>query len=220
MGKSKNRRGTPRPYNSRAIRADAARPAAGGPVLEEGAGWRPSPAAQARLSQLRQTTAAAAADESEPSYAGMDEVAMDEAGWQPSPAAQARLAQLRQPPDVDADGLTAADREWIDRQLALTGKGPNRAQRRAGQAEQIDVTVTWRGRPWRVHVDKNNLSVDLLEWFEEGKTTLALRELLGPQQWVQFKAMQPGHTGLNEMFELLAQELGFTSAGESSASPA
>ncbi|MBM0205036.1 hypothetical protein JNW90_19760 [Micromonospora sp. STR1s_5] len=149
-------------------------------------------------------------------------VTLDEAAeWQPSPAALARVAQMRQPPpEIDADGLTAADREWVNQQMALAGQGPNRAQRRAGQPEQIDVTVTWRGRNWRVYVDKSNLSVDLLEWFEEGKTTLALRELLGAQQWVQFKAMQPGHTGLNEMFELLAQELGFTSAGESSASPA
>ncbi|TDC02598.1 hypothetical protein E1091_00360 [Micromonospora fluostatini] len=145
------------------------------------------------------------------------------AGWQPSPAALARLAQLQAPPpaDVDEDGLTAADREWVDQQMRLAGQGPNREQRRAGGTqEQIDVTVTWRDRTWRVHVDKANLSVDLLEWFEEGRTTLALRELLGPQQWTAFKALKPGHTGLNAMFELLARELGFTSAGESSASPA
>ncbi|MGJ3228921.1 hypothetical protein ACQEUV_26730 [Micromonospora aurantiaca (nom. illeg.)] len=174
---SKKKRAAQRPYPARTIRAEATAPAAGSPV--------------------------------------------DAAGeWQPSPAALARLEELRAAPAVGEDGLTDADRAWLQEQMATAGAGPNRAQRRAGQPEQIDVTVTWRDRPWRVHVDKANLSVDLLEWFEEGKTTLALRELLGPQQWIQFKAMQPGHPGLNEMFELLAQELGFTSAGESSASPA
>ncbi|MCT2279306.1 hypothetical protein M3G91_16950 [Micromonospora chalcea] len=183
MGKSKKRAGQ-RPYPVRSIRAEAT--------------MRPYP--------LRSSRAEATA---------ADSVVDEAAEWQPSPAALARLEQLRAAPVVGEDGLTDADRAWLQEQMTTAGQGPNRAQRRAGQPEQIDVTVTWRGRDWRVHVDKANLSVDLLEWFEEGKTTLALRELLGQQQWIQFKAMQPGHVGLNEMFELLAQELGFTSAGES-----
>lgn len=91
-------------------------------------------------------------------------------------------------------------------------------RREAGQ--HISARIAWGGRTWSVEVDKDNLSVELLEAFEDGKTATGLRELLGPVQWAQFKAMQPGAKGLNEMYTLLADELGFTSLGESSASPA
>ncbi|QOC89882.1 hypothetical protein [Micromonospora craniellae] len=213
MGKNSKRRAGVRPHPVRTIRAEATRPA---PVDDVDVHYVQSPMAAARLSHLRQTAAPE-----------LEDLADDEQEWadhyyEPSPAAIARLSQLRQTAAIGPDGLTDADRAWIEQQMAVgeparpapVVPGPNRAQRRAGQPEQIDVTVTWGGRPWRVHVDKSNLSVDLLEWFEEGKTTLALRELLGAQQWARFKAMQPGHHGLNEMFELLAKELGFTNAGE------
>lgn len=209
---SNKRRVKPRAV-ARAVRDEALRRA----HLEEEV-YQPSPAAQARLAELRQLPAV---DD--------DGLTEDDRRW-----IDEQLAAVYEPDPYDLDphdlpapaGMNQARRRaaaYVPDPSDLPAQaGMNRAQRRAAARgagrPALDATVEWGGRRWSVHLEQGDVSVELMEAFEEGKTATALRELLGPAQWAAFKAMQPGMTGLTEMFEALAEELGFLDAGESSAS--
>ncbi len=85
------------------------------------------------------------------------------------------------------------------------------------EARNIDTAeVVWRGHTFTVPSSPDDWDVELTLAFEEGKVASAISMLLGAEQWNAFMSTKPKpkNRDLGEMFEAVAQQLGFQSAGE------
>lgn len=56
-------------------------------------------------------------------------------------------------------------------------------------------------------------SVDVFEAAEDGKATIALRTVLGPDQWQAFKDTGPTLADIGELFDLIAEATGLGKSG-------
>ncbi len=75
-------------------------------------------------------------------------------------------------------------------------------------------TIEWRGLSLTFTDDAQDWSLEALEAFEEGKSVVALRELLGTKQWAEVKAKRPKGRDLGELMDTVAEAAGFTDSGE------
>lgn len=79
--------------------------------------------------------------------------------------------------------------------------------------ESKPTTVEWRGLTLSLP-PINEMDLDVIEAFEDGKAVSAVRAAYGPDQWAQIKAKQPKVGDLEELAGMVAEALGFTSLGE------
>jgi hypothetical protein len=91
---------------------------------------------------------------------------------------------------------------------------------RKSEAHAETAIVEFRGETFEVSREYDDWTVDFLESLEEGKSVGIVRGALGPAQWRTVKAMNLKVRDLGELADLLAEAMGFGSAGESSASSA
>lgn len=110
--------------------------------------------------------------------------------------------------------------DWNDSDRPVRPARQPQDHRRTGPAaraevdDRIDLTFDWRGRTWHVQADKNDLPVELIEAFEDGKIVKGCRVLLGERQWAAFMALNPKRSDLDALLDPVARALGFTDAGE------
>lgn len=76
------------------------------------------------------------------------------------------------------------------------------------------IPISWRGHTFTVPASSDDWDVEVTEAFEGGKAATAIRGLLGEDQWEEFMTERPKNRDLAEMFEQIAEALGFESAGE------
>ena len=93
-------------------------------------------------------------------------------------------------------------------------------QNEARKAEATDkaAIVEWREHTFTVSREYDDWTVDFLESLEEGKAVGIVRGALGPAQWRVVRGLNLKVRELNELAGLIAQAMGFGSAGESAAS--
>lgn len=85
------------------------------------------------------------------------------------------------------------------------------AQREAENAET--VVVTHADLKFTIAADVADWDVDALEAFEDGKAAAAVRAVLGPQQWAEFKKTKPKTRDLAAVSDAIASAMGFETAG-------
>ena len=78
------------------------------------------------------------------------------------------------------------------------------------------VTLDYEGHTYRFDADE--ISLDALEDFENQKYLRAIRAILGPEQWVEYKTRHPRAVDLNRFMDALLGAAG--ALGNSPASPA
>lgn len=60
----------------------------------------------------------------------------------------------------------------------------------AAEAKETETTAEFRGKKFKLPPSVDAWPLDVLEAFEDGKTVIVLRELLGPDQWAVVKSMK------------------------------
>ena len=85
---------------------------------------------------------------------------------------------------------------------------------RKSEARGDLATVEFRDETFTVSREYDEWTVDFLESLEEGKAVGIVRGALGPDQWRTVRAMNLKVRDLNELADLIAQAMGFGSAGE------
>lgn len=99
-------------------------------------------------------------------------------------------------------------------------KQPQDRQPKRKSAAQLEtekikaIEITWRDRTFTIAADMDDWPVEVTEAMEDGKAVAIVRGLLGPKQWLEFKATRPRNHDLNELSEVLAKALGFNDTGE------
>ena len=96
--------------------------------------------------------------------------------------------------------------------------GTDTNEARKAEATNSPATVEWRGHTFDVSREYDEWSVDFLESLEEGKAVGIVRGALGPRQWRVVRELNLKVRELNELAGLIAEAMGFGSAGESAAS--
>lgn len=78
------------------------------------------------------------------------------------------------------------------------------------KAEALSETVSFEydGETFTVGNDAQDWDLEVLEAFEDGKIVAAVRGLLGPDGWAQFKSKPRTVRDLNAFFETAAEALG------------
>lgn len=89
---------------------------------------------------------------------------------------------------------------------------------RKAEAKKEPAVVSWRGHEFKIELDYDEWSVDLLESLEEGKAVGIVRGSLGPAQWRVVKSMNLKKRDLDELTDKITAAMGFRSTGESSPS--
>lgn len=90
--------------------------------------------------------------------------------------------------------------------------------RKAEAKGDSTATVEFRGEKFTLSRDYDDWPIEFTEALEDGKAVGIVRGALGPKQWRRVKAMGLRNRDLADLSELIAQALGFGSAGESAAS--
>lgn len=80
------------------------------------------------------------------------------------------------------------------------------------------ATVEFRGQVFTVSTEYDEYPVDFMEAIEDGRAVGICRGALGPRQWRQVQSMRLKMRDLAELSDLIAEAMGFGSAGESGAS--
>jgi hypothetical protein len=83
------------------------------------------------------------------------------------------------------------------------------------EAEAIaTTTIKWKNFEFTIESDSENLDVDVVEAMEEGKVVAAVRAILGPKQWFEFKKTKPRMSDIGEISDIIAEVYGFANQGE------
>jgi hypothetical protein len=90
-----------------------------------------------------------------------------------------------------------------------------KAEANGGQGE-----VEFRGQKFTVPLEYDDYSLDFIEALEDGRTVGIVRGALGPGQWRIVKAMDLTARDLGPLADSIAEAMGFTDAGNSTASSA
>ena len=86
--------------------------------------------------------------------------------------------------------------------------------RKAEANGETTAPVEFRGHTFTVSREYDEMSVDLIESIEEGKTVGIVRGALGPKQWHIVKGMNLKMRELRDLADQIAVAMGFGSAGE------
>lgn len=81
--------------------------------------------------------------------------------------------------------------------------------------EGATVTVDVAGNTYTMPADLDDLAGDIIEAIDERKVSIAVRHLLGPEQWAMFKAGKPKARDYNAALEGWAAAVGMGSSGNS-----
>lgn len=76
------------------------------------------------------------------------------------------------------------------------------------------VDIKWNEHSFSIPGEVNDWPVEVTVAYEDGKAATALKLLLGDGQWAEFMKTKPTNRDLGELFNAIAVELGFESAGE------
>lgn len=92
------------------------------------------------------------------------------------------------------------------------------AVQREAEAGDGTTAISWKGRTYTFVSDPSKVSGAVILAFEQERVMSALAGMLGPSQWSTVEDRPLSE--LAELLELMAVQLGFAGAGESSASSA
>lgn len=87
----------------------------------------------------------------------------------------------------------------------------------ATKAEATDeptVSVKWRELSFDVPRDREEWSFDAVLAFEDGKAFVAIRELLTPDDFAEFRALKPKAKDAAALLDSIADAMGFKDSGE------
>jgi len=95
-------------------------------------------------------------------------------------------------------------------------KQPQDHKKSAAQIEaegDPTITIDWRDLQFTIPAELEDWPVEVTLAFEDGKATNAVRMLLGPQQWATLAATHPRNRDVNDLFQVIASQLGLVTAG-------
>lgn len=99
-------------------------------------------------------------------------------------------------------------------------EGAKRPDDHSKTAAQIEaeggekVEIHWRDKTFEILLDTDDWDVEHTIAFEEGKTLVGIRGVLGPNQFGQFLADKPKNRDARELFDKIAKAAGLGNAGE------
>lgn len=82
------------------------------------------------------------------------------------------------------------------------------------EAEGDDVTIDYDGKQYTLPGSLDDADGDVMDAIDDEKLSYALRALLGPAQWKQFKKTRPKVSDYSSLFSLYAKQIGLESTGE------
>lgn len=82
------------------------------------------------------------------------------------------------------------------------------------EAENVETVQISHGTlTFTIPTDVGDWDVDALEAFEDGKAAAAVRAVLGPKQWAEFKKTKPKTRDLAAVSDAIAAAMGFETSG-------
>jgi hypothetical protein len=83
------------------------------------------------------------------------------------------------------------------------------------EAEAVEqVEIEYLDLTFSIDADGTNLDIDIVDAFENGRIVSAIKAILGPVQYAQFRKTKPRMKQVNDLSDIIAKVYGFDTLGE------